>query len=83
MPQSEMITLAHGEGKKKQNKNRAAGQIRRQANGKSPGALNGQSAPASHHSQVKSSQLYLYSAFNNTNCVKATAQYQNRKIVYH
>ncbi len=32
--------------------------------------------------QVKSSYLYLYSAFNNTNCVKATAQYQNRKIVY-
>ncbi len=31
----------------------------------------------------KSSHLYLYSAFNNTNCVKATAQYQNRKIVYH
>ncbi len=24
--------------------------------------------------------LYLYSAFNNTNCVKATAQYQNRKM---
>ncbi len=33
--------------------------------------------------QVKSSHLYLYSAFNNTNCVKAAAQYQNRKIVYH
>ncbi len=32
---------------------------------------------------VKSSHLYLYSAFNNTNCVKATAHYQNRKIVYH
>ncbi len=32
-------------------------------------------------SQVKSSHLYLYSAFNNTNCVKATAQYQNGKIV--
>ncbi len=30
---------------------------------------------------VKSSQLYLYSAFNNTKYVKATAQYQNRKIV--
>ncbi len=30
-------------------------------------------------SQVKSP--LLYSAFNNTNCVKATAQYQNRKIV--
>ncbi len=30
---------------------------------------------------VKSSHLYLYSAFNNTNCVKATAQYQNGKIV--
>ncbi len=33
--------------------------------------------------QVKSSHLYLYSAFNNTNYVKATAQYQNGKIVYH
>ncbi len=63
MPQSEMITLAHGEGKKKQNKNRAAGQIRRQANGKSPGAPNDQSAPASHHSQVKSSQVsFIYIA---------------------
>ncbi len=29
---------------------------------------------------VKSSHLYLYSAFNNTNCVKVTAQYQNRKV---
>ncbi len=29
---------------------------------------------------VKSSQLYLYNAFNNTNCNKATAQYQNRHI---
>ncbi len=27
---------------------------------------------------VKSSHLYLYSPFNNTNCVKATAQYQIR-----
>ncbi len=34
-------------------------------------------------SQVNSSHLYLYSAFSDTNCVKATAQYQNRKIVYH
>ncbi len=34
-------------------------------------------------SDVKSSHLYLYSAFNKTNCGKATAQYQNRKIVYH
>ncbi len=25
----------------------------------------------------KSSHLYLYSTFNNTNCNKATAQYQN------
>ncbi len=33
------------------------------------------------NSQVKSSHLYLYSTFNNTNCVKATAQYQNGKIV--
>ncbi len=32
--------------------------------------------------KVKSSHLYLYRAFNNTNCNKATAQYQNRKIVY-
>ncbi len=31
--------------------------------------------------KVKSSHLYLYSAFNNTNCDKATAQYQNGKIV--
>ncbi len=31
--------------------------------------------------KVKSSHLYLYSAFNNTNCNKVTAQYQNRKIV--
>ncbi len=30
---------------------------------------------------VKSSHLYLYSAFNNTNCDKATAQYQKGKIV--
>ncbi len=30
---------------------------------------------------VKSSHLYLYSAFNITNCKKASAQYQNRKIV--
>ncbi len=29
---------------------------------------------------VKSSHLYLYSAFNNTNCDKATAQYQNGKL---
>ncbi len=29
--------------------------------------------------QVKSSHLYLYSAFNNTNCVKVTAQYQNKE----
>ncbi len=34
-----------------------------------------------HIHMVKLSKLYLYSAFNNTNCVKATAQYQNRKIV--
>ncbi len=31
-------------------------------------------------SQVKSSHLYLYSAFNKTNCVKATAQYKNRNF---
>ncbi len=30
-------------------------------------------------SQVKSSHLYLYSAFNNTDCVKAALQYQIRK----
>ncbi len=29
---------------------------------------------------VKSSHLYLYNAFNNTNCVKANAQYHNRII---
>ncbi len=28
-------------------------------------------------SQLKSSHLYLYSAFHNTNCIKATAQYQH------
>ncbi len=33
--------------------------------------------------ELKTSHLYLYSAFNNTNCVKTTAQYRNRKIVYH
>ncbi len=49
MPQSEMITLAHLEGKKINNnnnekrKNRAAGQIICQATGKRPGAPNGQS----------------------------------------
>ncbi len=37
-------------------------------------------SPSLSASQVKSSHLYLYSAFNNTNCVKATAQYQNRNI---
>ncbi len=35
----------------------------------------------SSNCQVKSSHLYLYSAFNNTNCDKATAQYKNGKIV--
>ncbi len=30
---------------------------------------------------VKSSHLYLYSPSNNTDCVKATAQYQNRNII--
>ncbi len=29
--------------------------------------------------QVKPGHLYLYSAFNKTNCFKATGQYQNRK----
>ncbi len=33
--------------------------------------------------EAKSSHLYLNSAFNNTNCVKPTAQYQNIRIVYH
>ncbi len=33
------------------------------------------------HCNVKSSHFYLYSAFNNTNCNKATAQCQNWKIV--
>ncbi len=51
-----------------------------------PGLVNSVQNPASMPprwdiSQVKSSHLYLYSAFNNTNCVKATAQYQNGKIV--
>ncbi len=45
MPQSEIITLAHWEGKKKKKKHRAVGQISRQATGKRPGAPNGQSAP--------------------------------------
>ncbi len=36
--------------------------------------------PESVHN--KSSHLYLYGAFNKINCVKATAQYQNRTIVY-
>ncbi len=31
----------------------------------------------------ESQVTFIYSVFNNTNCVKATAQYQNRKIVYH
>ncbi len=33
--------------------------------------------------RAKPSHLYLYSTFNNINGVKATAQYQNRKIMYH
>ncbi len=53
MPQSEMITLAHLEGnifclikyEYKIKKNRAVGQISRQATGKRPGASNGQSEP--------------------------------------
>ncbi len=40
----------------------------------SPNFLN--ASHATDSSQVKSSHLYLYSAFNNTNCAKATAQYQ-------
>ncbi len=38
-----------------------------------------------HHPQAPAepSHLYLYSTFNNINGVKATAQYQNRKIMYH
>jgi len=30
--------------------------------------------------QVKSSQIYLYSAFHNTNCIKAASQYQSRQL---
>ncbi len=47
---------------------------------KFPGEVRGYQEP-SGASQVKSSHLYLYSAFNNTNCDKATAQYQKVKIV--
>ncbi len=32
--------------------------------------------------KVKSSHLYLYSTFNNTNCVKASVQYQNRFVSF-
>jgi len=31
-------------------------------------------------SQVKSSQVYLYSAFHNTDCIKAASQYQLRQL---
>jgi len=31
-------------------------------------------------SQVKSSQIYLYSAFHNTDCIKAASQYQSRQL---
>ncbi len=48
---------------------------------KTPGLLHDLFVRRNENTQVKSSHLYLYSAFNNTNCVKATAQYQNRKIV--
>ncbi len=34
-----------------------------------------------YYVSVKTRHIYLYSAFNNTNCVKATTQYQHRKIV--
>ncbi len=46
-------------------------------------SLDEDDAPPASTSSTKSSSrhLYLYSAFNNTNCVKATSQYQNRKIV--
>jgi len=33
-----------------------------------------------HYSQVKSSQIYLYSAFHNTNCIKVASQYQSRQL---
>jgi len=28
---------------------------------------------------IKSSQIYLYSAFHNTDCIKAASQYQSRQ----
>jgi len=30
-------------------------------------------------SQVKSSQIYLYSTFHNTDCIKAASRYQSRQ----
>jgi len=30
--------------------------------------------------QVKSSQIYLYSAFHNTDCIKAASQYQSKQL---
>ncbi len=60
MPQSEIVTLAHWEGKKIKIiliiliKHRAAGQIHRQANEKRPVAPNGQSAPgATDYSEIR------------------------------
>jgi len=29
---------------------------------------------------VKSSQIYLYSTFHNTDCIKAASQYQSRQL---
>ncbi len=46
-----------------------------------PPPYNPDNLPVCYSCHVKSSHLYLYSAFNNTNCDKATAQYQNGKIV--
>jgi len=30
--------------------------------------------------QVKSSQIYLYSAFHNTDCIKSASQYQSKQL---
>jgi len=32
------------------------------------------------YSKVKSSQIYLYSTFHNTDCIKAASQYQSKQL---
>jgi len=34
----------------------------------------------SNFQKVKSSQIYLYSAFYNTDCIKAASQYQSKQL---